>query len=87
MTDTIISAAVTLLGIVLTAVITRNNFQYELDKKMAIIEERQKEMTKDLQEHNNYAKHIPQIEGDIKLILEKVSVANHRIDDLERATK
>jgi len=84
MNDQVITALISLAGIVITAVITRSNILNELDKRMAVFEERQKEMSKDLQEHNNYAKHIPEIEGDIKLILEKQSVANHRIDDLEK---
>jgi len=84
MSDQVITAFISLAGIALTAYITRQSMLNELDKRMAVFEERQKEMSKDLQEHNNYAKHIPEIEGNIKLILEKQSVANHRIDDLEK---
>lgn len=84
MTDTIVTSVISLLGIIITALITRSNFQNELDKKIAVLEVKLDEQGKDLKSHNDYAKHIPQIEGDIKLILEKQSFDNQRMDELAR---
>ena len=47
-------------------------------KTQAIIETKLEILTKSVEKHNNFAEKIPVIEEQIK-------VANHRIDDLERA--
>lgn len=47
-------------------------------KTQAIIETKLEILTKSVEKHNNFAEKIPVIEEQIK-------VANHRIDDLEKA--
>ena len=49
----------------------------KLEKWKAVIEERINTLTKSVEKHNNFGQRIPVIE-------EKISVANHRIDDLEK---
>ena len=49
----------------------------ELEKAQAVTDTKIDELTREVREHNNFAKRMPVIE-------EKISVANHRIDDLER---
>ena len=48
----------------------------KLEKWKAVIEVKIDNLTKSVNEHNNYARRVPVLE-------EKMSVANHRIDDLE----
>lgn len=69
----IITGAITLVGVLITN-----------GKTMAVIQTRLDHLTEEVKKHNNFAQRIPQIEGDIKLLDEKISVANHRISDLER---
>lgn len=45
------------------------------------------EMKADIKEHNNYAKQLPEIQGKLDVITEKVSVSNKRLDDLEAFQK
>ena len=48
-----------------------------LDKAQAVTDTKLDELTREVREHNNFAKRMPVLEEQIK-------VANHRIDDLEK---
>lgn len=70
MMDSIIAAVIT-GGVTLFGVILANN------KAQAVTETKLEELTREVREHNNFAKRIPVVEEQIKVI-------NHRIEDLER---
>lgn len=53
------------------------NFRAELKQAQAVTDTKIDELTREVREHNNFAKRVPVIEEQIK-------VANHRIEDLER---
>lgn len=73
MTETIITAiiggAVTLIGVLLAN-----------SKSQAVTETKLEELTREVREHNNFARRMPVVEEQIKVI-------NHRIEDLEEAAK
>lgn len=48
----------------------------ELEKTQAVINAQIQELTREVREHNNFAKRVPVLE-------EKMDTANHRIKDLE----
>lgn len=49
----------------------------KLDKAQAVTETKLDALTEEVRRHNDFARRIPVLE-------EKISVANHRIDDLEK---
>lgn len=49
-------------------------------KAQAVTETRLDELTREVREHNNFARRVPLLE-------EKIEVANHRLDDLEEFNK
>ena len=49
----------------------------ELHEAQAVTDTKITELTREVREHNNFARRMPVLE-------EKISVANHRIEDLER---
>ena len=49
-----------------------------LEKAQAVTDAKLDELTREVREHNNFARRVPVIEEQIK-------VANHRIEDLEKA--
>ena len=53
------------------------NIKAELKQAQAVTDTKITELTREVREHNNFAKRVPVIEEQIK-------VANHRIEDLER---
>ena len=61
-------------GIPLVGVLLANQ------KTQAVMETRIDELTREVREHNNFAKRMPVVEEQIKVI-------NHRIEDLEDANK
>lgn len=65
----LISGGLTLLGVI----ISNNKHQAVMDTKM-------EELTREVREHNNFAKRMPVVEEQIKVI-------NHRISDLEEFHK
>lgn len=78
----IISAVGSLIVGIASAVIsaraTGNNVQKRMEIQMAVMDTKLEELTREVREHNNFARRMPVME-------EKISVANHRIDDLEKA--
>ena len=82
MTETIIVALITgglsLLGVIITSNKTTRDVQAKLDKQQAVTDTKLDELTREVREHNNFARRVPVLEEQIK-------VANHRIEDLERS--
>lgn len=73
MTEAIICAIVT-GGLTLLGVIIANS------KTQAVTEAKLEELTREVREHNNFARRVPVVEEQIKVI-------NHRIQDLEQDMK
>ncbi len=61
-------------GITLVGVLIANN------KTQAVMDTKLEELTREVREHNNFAKRMPVVEEQIKVI-------NHRISDLEEFHK
>ena len=82
MTEGIIVAVITVVGAVVAALIqgnlTATKLTSEFDTKIAVSETKIDELTREVRDHNNFARKIPVIEEQIKVI-------NHRLDDLERS--
>lgn len=81
------SAAVSLVGIFVSAKVTRDKVTHTLDTNQQLIKNEIghiktdiSTMKEDIKSHNNYAKLFNE---NIPVIKEKLSVANHRIEDLE----
>lgn len=73
MTEAIICAIIT-GGLTLLGVIIANS------KTQAVTEARLDELTREVREHNNFARRMPVVEEQIKVI-------NHRLQDLEQDMK
>lgn len=73
----VISGCLTLIGTALTVFATARKSDYNLRVSQAITDTKIDELTREVREHNNFARRMPVVEEQIK-------VANHRIDDLER---
>ena len=65
----LITGSVTLVGVLISN-----------QKSQAVTETKLEELTREVREHNNFARRVPVLE-------EQMKVANHRIQDLEDAKK
>lgn len=61
---------------IITGVLTLIGVLISNSKSQAVVQTRVDELTREVREHNNFAKRMPVVEEQIK-------VANHRIADLE----
>ena len=80
MNESVIVALVTAGAAILSNIILSNKNSREIDHKLethqAVTDTKLDELTREVREHNNFARRIPVLE-------EKMTVANHRIADLE----
>ena len=65
----LITGGVTLVGVLISN-----------QRSQAVTETKLEELTREVREHNNFARRVPVLE-------EQMKVANHRIDDLEELNK
>ena len=56
----------------------------QLDKQTALLEQRLGQLSERVEKHNNVIERTYKLEGLTALQEEKIKVANHRIDDLEK---
>ena len=61
---------------IITGVLTLAGVLISNSKSQAVVEEQVKELTREVHEHNGFAKRMPVLEEQVKVI-------NHRISDLE----
>ena len=72
----IIVAVLTLLGVIVTNIGSNRKIEHSLETSQAVTDCKIEELTREVREHNNFARRMPVIEEQIKVI-------NHRIKDLE----
>ena len=79
--EAIIAALVTgilsLAGVVISNLASNAKMSQSLEKAQAVTDEKIEELTREVREHNNFARRVPVLE-------EKAKVADHRISDLEK---
>ncbi len=76
----IITGILSLVGVVVSNLAANAKMTKELEKAQAVTDTKIEELTREVREHNNFAKRVPVLE-------EKAKVADHRISDLENKHK
>lgn len=82
--ETILAAAITGVLALAGVIITNNKNQAlmdaKLDRRQAVTDTKIEELTREVREHNNFARRMPVVE-------ERLKVMDHRVDGLERLHK
>ncbi len=82
--ETIISALITgglaLIGVVVSNRSASEKMTAQLEKAQAVTDTKLDELTREVREHNGFARRMPVVEEQVKVI-------NHRIEDLEQFHK
>lgn len=73
----IIVGVLSLCGVIITNSNNNRKIESQLEKAQAVTDCKIDELTREVREHNNFAKRMPVVEEQIKVI-------NRRIEDLER---
>ena len=72
----LITGSMSLIGVMLTGRQQAREIDHKLDKQQAVTNTKLDELTREVREHNNFARRVPVLE-------EQMKVANHRLQDLE----
>ena len=72
----IVVGILSLVGVIITNDNSNKKIETRLDKQQAVMDCKIDELTREVREHNNFAKRMPVVEEQIKVI-------NHRLTDLE----
>lgn len=72
----IITGVLSLVGVVISNLAANAKMSKDLEKAQAVTDTKIEELTREVREHNNFARRVPVLE-------EKAKVADHRISDLE----
>ena len=78
-TIAIITGGISLIGTIITVIAANHKTAQALQVSQAITDTKLDELTREVREHNNFARRMPVVEEQIKVI-------NHRIEDLEDKT-
>ena len=73
----LITGGLSLIGVIITSRSSGKKVQQQLEIAQAVTDTKIEELTREVRSHNGFAERLPVLE-------EKMKVANHRIDDLEK---
>ncbi len=76
----IITGGMSLVGVIVTSLVTARKSENAIKIAQAVTDTKIQDLTREVREHNNFAKRMPVVEEQIKVI-------NHRIGDLEEFHK
>ncbi len=74
----IVTGVLSLVGVILSNAAAAKRTEHQLATAQAVTDTKITELTREVREHNQFARRMPVVEEQIK-------VANHRIRDLEKA--
>ena len=72
----IIAATASVLGSIIASRKSMSEIQQQIRVNQAVTDTKIEELTREVREHNNFARRMPVVEEQIKVV-------NHRIEDLE----
>ena len=76
----LITGGMSLVGVIITSLITARKSENTIKIAQAVTDTKIQDLTREVREHNNFARRMPVVEEQIKVI-------NHLIADLERSTQ
>lgn len=76
----IITGGMSLVGVIVTSLVTARKSENTIKIAQAVTDTKIQDLTREVREHNNFARRMPVVEEQIKVI-------NHRIADLERSAQ
>lgn len=76
----VITGGLALIGVIITNLLSHRKTENSIQTAQAVTDTKIDELTREVREHNNFARRMPVVEEQIKVI-------NHRISDLENYHK
>ena len=72
----LITGALALVGVIITNISGNRSMQAKLERNQAVTDTKLEELTREVREHNNFARRMPVVE-------EKLKALEHRVNHLE----
>ena len=76
--ETIISAAITgglaLIGVIITTMQSSRKIERKLEIHQAVVDQKIEDLTREVREHNNFAKRMPALEQRVQGMDEKINI-------------
>ena len=72
----VITGIITIITVIINTKASNREIQHKLETQQAVFETKLDSLTSEVREHNNFARRMPVVEEQIKVI-------NHRLEDLE----
>lgn len=76
----LITGGLSLVGVILSNKSTENKIQQQLVVNQAVYDTKLEELTREVREHNNFARRMPVVENDIEHIKEEI----HHLEDYHK---
>lgn len=76
----LITGICSLVGVIISNLVAGKKTETAIKVNQAVMDARLNELTREVREHNNFARRMPVVEEQVKVI-------NHRLADLERGEK
>ncbi len=73
----VITGVLALAGVIITNAVSNNRMQSQVEKAQAVTDTKLDELTREVREHNGFARRMPVVEEQIKAI-------NQRINELKK---
>ncbi len=75
----LITGGMSLVGVFISNIKSNKDIESKIEIQQAVTDAKLEELTREVRAHNNFAQRVPVLE-------EQMKVANHRIEDLEKAS-
>lgn len=75
----VITGCISLIGIFLSYKSTNNNIAHQLEKHQAVTDTKIEELTREVREHNGFARRVPVLENDVQTIYKKLDKLESRM--------
>ena len=76
----VITGVFTLLGVVITVIYANKKTTIEIEKQQAVFNTQLCELTREVREHNGFARRIPVVEEQIKVICHRLETVERKVD-------
>lgn len=79
----IIAGGMSLIGVIISNNKSESKIQHQLETSQAVTDTKLDELTREVREHNNFARRMPVVEEQIKVINNRMKTVDNKIADLE----
>ena len=78
----LITGSLALVGVIISNRTTANKIQQQIVVNQAVTDTKIEELTREVREHNNFAKRMPVVENEIQHVIQEIKHVEEEVDEL-----